>query len=81
LRQTLFQGGVVGVKTQTDNVHRLAHKGDRNFNAGQVMKADLASCRCGALLTANFVVVCQRPKRHALGLSAFGKGFRGEGAV
>ena len=79
--QALAQLGVVSVKTQPDDVHRLAGKGDRDFSARQVMHALRLGRGSRALLAADFVMVRQRPQLHAVGMGALGQRFRGQGAV
>lgn len=79
--QPLGQSRVVGVETQAHDVHRVACKRDGNFGAREVGHA-LAACRSGgAVLAANFVMVGQGPKLHAIGLGAGGKFFGREGSV
>ena len=76
-----LQGGVVGVKAEADDVHCLADKGHRDFDASQVVQPDSLGGCGSAVLAAGFVVIGQGPQLHALRFGAFSKGFRGQGAV
>ena len=79
--QALHQWRVVGVEAQPDDVDRGVGKGDRDFDAAQVVQPDgLGRCLC-ALLAAHLVMVGQRPEVHAAALGARGQFFGCQGAV
>ena len=69
------------IKTQAHNVNGFARKGDRNLHARQVFHALCFRRSDGTILTANLVVVCKRPKLHAVGLGPRRQSFWRERAI
>ena len=79
--QALDDAWVLGIKSQSNDVHGLTCKGDRNLGAREVLHA-VRSCSCGrTLLSPDFVVVGQGPQLDAVGMCPCGQGFGCECAV
>jgi hypothetical protein len=80
-RQALAQSGMVCIESQAHDVHRLSGKAHRDFGAGEVFHAFGLGRSHRAVLSADLIVVGQRPQLDAVGPRAGCQRFGGEGAV
>jgi hypothetical protein len=81
IAQTLNQGLVGMVKTQTHNVNCFACKGDGNLDTREVLHAFGFGCSYGSFLAANFVVVCEGPELDAVGFGTRSQSLGRERAI
>ena len=79
--QAFLHAGVLRVKTQTHNVYRATSKRYRYFGAMQIAHAQCLGGGAGTRLSANFVMVGERPQLHPVGVRTFGQRLRRERTV
>jgi len=73
--------GVIGIKTQADDMHGFMGKGDGDLRAREVGHAMSVGGSSGALLATNFIVIGQSPQFNAVARGAFSQSLGFEGAV
>jgi hypothetical protein len=61
-REPRDQLGILGVDIQPDDMHGAVRPRDRNFHAADVSHAECLRCGTGFALTADFIVIGERPQ-------------------